>query len=591
MKSPFKTYKIDNLFFRTFAGFMIIVLGCTVWASYGITSREMVRTNTRYQQQFLDKINKELASRLVTIEQVSLSTSRNNDLVEFLGNKSEGFDRYQESQKITQSLANLTYSIPIIQSIDLYMQEPLSGDSRSYIQFRRLGEEDKQAWYPAISQTDFAWSREHQLPGLQGEVPVLSFARKLIYDNKYLGILVIHIKSDMLKNTLAGDTVAVNRMMLDGGGKPLLSIGEAPRPEQLSEWITGKNGSAGFSRIHQGFGGKDSLFVYSVLPDYNWTLVEVTPWSQIIAGSVRLAQVIGMIGVAAVLLMLLLAHRLSRQFTFPIKLLVGAMSTYSVNGRSSELPDDYTNEFGAMFAGYRKQNERIEELYQSLQERYEQLRKAEIEALQANINPHFLYNTLDQLNWMAISAGQHEMSRILELMGRMFRIGLSNGESLITVEEELTHIQCYLEIQQLRYENNIHYVIDAPAEVQQLYLPKMLLQPFVENAVVHGFSGRSGGHIGISIGCVNCQLLLVIEDDGVGLGQLVPAVSGRRTGGYGIRNVRERIAVNFGPGYGVAIQERLEGGTRAEITLPLLPERPGQETAEPFKTAKDRTIL
>ncbi|MFH5186268.1 sensor histidine kinase [Paenibacillus sp. TAB 01] len=578
MKNPFKKYKIDHLFFRSFAGFMIVVLGCTVWASYGISSKELVKSTSYYQHQLLDELNNEISARLITIEQISLSTSRDDEMITLLTGRQDEFDRYRRSRSVEQTLANLTYSIPLIQGIDLYMDRPVQGDSKNYIQLRDRNEAAGQVWYPLLQDSDFAWSQEHVISSVQGGVPVLSFIRKIIYDDKYLGILVIHVKAEGIKAILAGHSASADRVMIDAKGQRLLGIGEVPQQPELSQWMDEMNGRSGSARTNGKYGMNDSLLVYSKLSDSNWTLVEITPWKQLTAGSVKLAEVIGMIGVAAVLLILLLTHWLSRQFTKPIKQLVGAMSSYTVGGSNTELPADYTNEFGYLFSGYRKQNERIEELYLSLKRRHEQQRKAEMEALQANINPHFLYNTLDQLNWMAIAKGQDEMSRILELMGRMFRIGLSNGESFITMEEEVQHMECYLEIQQLRWGSGLDYAIYSELPMQQLYLPKMTLQPFVENAIVHGFNTRSQGRIELHFTELQDKIRITVEDNGVGLREEALAASqpARRTGGYGIRNVKERIAAYFGESYGVKLEERAEGGTRVAILLPKLTERPAQ---------------
>ncbi|MBD0383629.1 cache domain-containing sensor histidine kinase [Paenibacillus sedimenti] len=577
MTNPFKKFRIDHLFFRSFAGLIIIVLACSVWASYSISSKELAQTTFHYQQRLLDELNNEITTRLVTIEQISLSTSRDNEVITFLVNKQDEFDRYRKSISVERALANLTYSIPLIQGIDLYMNRPLERDANSYIQFRDMADMDKQIWYPALTGNDFAWSSEHNIPSFQGDVPVLSFARKIVYDDKYSGVLVIHVKADQIRKLLAGHSSESNRMMIDSQGQQFLKIGQVPDHTELSKWIDARSGQSGFVHTQGNSEAGNSLFVYSKLLDSNWTLVEITPWHQITAGSLRLAEVIGIIAIAAVLLTLLLTHYLSRQFTKPIKKLVNAMGLYSVGGNNVELPTDYQNEFGYLFAGYRKQNERIEELYLSLQRRYEQQRKAEIEALQANINPHFLYNTLDQLNWMAIEAGQDEISRILELMGRMFRIGLSNGASFITIGEELMHMESYLQIQQLRWRTGLDYTIEVSTDIRELFIPKLTLQPFVENAVVHGFNARSHGHIRIRMDEKDDGVQIIIDDDGIGLQQAVDKKRNRHTGGYGIRNVRERIAGYYGDSYGIKLTEREKGGTRVTINLPRLTEPPVNE--------------
>ncbi|MCL6457286.1 MAG: sensor histidine kinase [Gorillibacterium sp.] len=580
MTNPFKKYRIDHLFFRSFAMLITIVLACIVWASYSISSQALVRTTSHYQQQLLDELNNEITTRLVTIEQISLSTSRDNELITFLMNKQDEYDRYRKSISVERALANLTYSIPLIQGIDLYMEHPLQGDAKSYIQFRNVSDLNKSDWFQYLDKSDFAWSSEHEIPSFQGDVPVLSFARKIMYEDNYLGVLVIHVKSKEIRTLLAGHSSGLNRMMTDSKGQQVLKIGQVQDHSELSKWMDAKSEQSGYVRIHGNKDVGDSLLVFSKLLESNWTLVEITSWNHITASSFRLAEVIGLIGIAAVLLVLLLTHYLSRQFTKPIKKLVMAMGVYSVGGNNVILPTDYQNEFGYLFAGYRKQNERIEELYLSLQRRYEQQRKAEIEALQANINPHFLYNMLDQLNWMAIEAGQDELSRILELMGRMFRIGLSNGDSFITISEELVHMECYLEIQQLRWGTGLEYTLEVPADIQQLFIPKLTLQPFVENAIIHGFNTRRQGHIHIQMSIKDQSVQILIDDNGIGLKRMVDKERKRHTGGYGIRNVRERIAGYFGEYYGISLTERAEGGTRVEIILPQLTEPPMYEQSE-----------
>jgi two-component system sensor histidine kinase YesM len=576
MSNPFKKYRIDYLFFGSFAILIVAVLGCTVWTSYALSSKELAETTSINQQKLLDQLNQEIAARLVTIEQISLSTSRDNTLVGFLAGHGEEdeFTRLQNFKDVQQSLANLTYSIPLIQGIDLYMKRPFVGDPQSYIQFRDLSEAPSQIWYEAMKLSDSAWTQTHVIHAFRGDVKVISFVRSIEYNNRHLGYLVIHAKAETLENMLAGSSGEANRMMLGADGKPMLAIGRVPSDEQWAAWSAKLGDGSGVLRVGRESGGSGSLLVYSRSDNSDWTMVEITPWKQITAGSLRLAQFVGLIGVGAILLALLLTLWLSRQLSKPIKRLVREMNRYSV-GSPVELPDDYRNEFGYLFSGYRKQMERIDELYRSLERRHEQQRRAEIEALQANINPHFLYNTLDQLNWMAIAAEQPEMSRILELMGRMFRISLSNGESFITVAEEIEHIGCYLEIQQLRRGDGLTFEVDAPEDVLRLYMPKMILQPFVENAVIHGLHMRDRGNVSIRIRREETRLRIVVEDDGAGLRAGLDLERKRKTGGYGVRNVKERIKAYFGELYGVALSNRPEGGARAEIVLPVLLERPG----------------
>ncbi|WP_342566444.1 sensor histidine kinase [Paenibacillus sp. FSL R7-0345] len=575
MTNPFKKYRIDRLFFHSFAIVLIAVIGVTAWTSYSNSSKALVETTSHYQQQLLDELNNEITTKLVMIEQISLSSTRDSELTNFLLNRQDEFERYRRRAGVESALANLTYAIPLIQGIDLYMDNPIFSERQSYIQFRSFKDLNKQEGIQCLEKSDFCWSREYNLSTSQGDVPVLSFFRKIVYENDYLGVLMVHIKAGEIRKLLTGNSDSSNRIMADSEGREIMKIGDTLAQDDWPRWIDLKSNNSGYVHIPAKEGARDTLLVYSRVDNSIWTLIEFTSWKQITASSLKLAEWIGLIGLGAVLMVVLLTHFLSRQFTKPIRRLVNAMRVYSVGGDNVELPSDYENEFGYLFSGYRKQNERIEELYLSLESRYEQQRKAEIEALQANINPHFLYNMLDQLNWMAIEAGQDELSRILELMGRMFRIGLSNGNSFITIADELMHINCYLEIQQLRWGEGLEYSIEASTDIQTLYIPKLTLQPFVENSIVHGFNKQRSGLVTIVMGKSGDKLQIRIEDNGSGLKQPEEKPQNRHTGGYGIRNVRERIDGYFGAGYGIVLEDRKEGGSRVRITLPLLTEPPG----------------
>lgn len=570
MPNPFKKCKVDRLFFQSFAVVLILVIAITAWTSYSNSSKALVQNTSYYQQQLLDELNNEITTRLIMIEQISLSSSRDTELTRFLLKKQDDFERYRSRVNVESSLANLTFAIPLIQGIDLYMHSPILSERQNYIQFRDFGSLNQQEFSNCLENSDFCWTGEYAFLSNQGEIPVLSFARKIIRDNDYLGVLVIHIKANEIRELLAGNSQGSNRILANIEGQQVIKAGNPIDQSDWSQWIDLKSDKSGYVHLKGTENDGDTLLVYSRLNHSIWTLIEFTSWDKITSSSLKLAEWIGVIGVAAILLILILTHFISRQFTKPIKQLVHAMSMYSVEGNKVDLPDDYENEFGYLFAGYHKQNKRIEELYQSLERRHEQQRKAEIEALQANINPHFLYNMLDQLNWMAIEAGQEELSRILELMGRMFRIGLSNGNSFITIADELMHIECYLEIQQLRWGDGLEYRIMADQELQDLFIPKLTLQPFVENSIIHGFNKQRYGHIFILLEKAGDALRVIIEDDGMGLNLPLENQPKRSTGGYGIRNVRERIDAYFGDTYGIKLNNREEGGTQVEIMLPLL---------------------
>ncbi|WP_284645091.1 sensor histidine kinase [Paenibacillus silviterrae] len=570
-----KTYRIERLFFYIFLLLIVTILGITILVSYQTSSAVIAQTSSRYQQRLLDELNNQITTRLSMIEQISLSISRDPEILSFLEPDKEPYDKYRKTKRIEQMLTNLTYSMSMVQAVSLYSKDPFLEEKVKYIQFRPIESMIKEQWFELLQHSDFAWSGEHTIISVKGPVPVISFARKMNYRDQYSGVIVIHIKAEEIRTILSDRSGTAARMMLNSTGEEILSVGNVPNHMRFTEWLNSMQQKSGVIR-NSAFGGEaEPLIVYSKPQNSSWAIVEITPWDQITEGSKKLALNIGIVGVAAILLAVALTLWLSKLFTKPIKLLVDAMNSYTVGQAQPELPKDYKNEFGYLFAGYRRQKERIEELYRDLKIRYDQQRKAELEALQANINPHFLYNTLNQLSWMAISAGQDNMSRILELMGRMFRISLSNGESFITVQEEIMHIESYLEIQQLRLENGLHYSIQVEDALNMLYVPKMTLQPFVENSVIHGLYSRSSGCIDITFTSNNDALQIMICDDGVGLTPEAQKPKKHHIGGgYGIRNVKDRLNAYFGDKSGVIVSPREGGGTIVTIQMPKMGKRP-----------------
>ena len=200
----------------------------------------------------------------------------------------------------------------------------------------------------------------------------------------------------------------------------------------------------------------------------------------------------------------------------------------------------------------------------------EDLRLAEFRALQAQINPHFLYNTLDMINWIAFERNDEKTCHIIESLSEFYRTGLNSGERIYTVRQEITHVSAYIEIQKERYQGKIKYHFDIQEETYPYEMVKVALQPLVENAIVHGIIPKgSKGNIWIAVKMENHEILFRVADDGQGLSekQTMEKKSGRSS--YGLRNVDARIKMYFGEDYGVRLEPGENGnGAVSVIRIP-----------------------
>ncbi|ACT04140.1 cache domain-containing sensor histidine kinase [Paenibacillus sp. JDR-2] len=563
--NPFKTMRIEYVFFFGFALIVTILVAIVVSFSYYNGSKEIADNTSYYQQKVLVEIHKKLTTNLKDIEQSSNTASLNfTNMYEEMsgGNK---YDQVRGQAGIRAQLNNFVFGMPIVHSIHVYSDLTPSYNVQEFVQFLPLDGIEKEAWYKDLEHSDEAWVSERIIKTNNGDTPVISYARK-VYNrfNRAFAVMVFNVKVPDFQSLITTEDSRSNLALLDATGKLITYIGKADfftsHQAEIKEQLEQKN--SGAKRTG------DEFLVWTSSLDSKWSLLEVTSWRQITAGSLKQTRTILAFGIVTIILILLLAVFLSRQFIKPIGLLLKAMSNFSLNKRVP-LPADYKNEFGTLFQGYDKLLSRIEQLYGTLEEKHEQQRAAEIKALQMMINPHFLYNSLDQVNWMAIEADQPQISSMLSHLGQFFRLSLTNTNSLVPLTEELTHIESYLQFQKIRWEDRLTYTLNVPEEAGKLYVPKVILQPFVENAFVHGFHGKQQASLDIVVSVGFDQLLIVIRDDGRKLREDWQEKRSAK-GGYGLRNVRERIEALFGNKYGFTLSNSPEGGTEASIRLPRL---------------------
>lgn len=223
--------------------------------------------------------------------------------------------------------------------------------------------------------------------------------------------------------------------------------------------------------------------------------------------------------------------------------------------------------------------DKINELLTQVKGEQEHLRKAELELLQSQINPHFLYNTLDTIVWLAEGSDQKAVVSMVESLSDFFRTSLNQGKDIISIREELIHVSSYLKIQQVRYQDILEYEIVVPEELNDYTIPKITIQPLVENALYHGIKNRRRkGMIKITGFKQAEDFVIRVSDNGAGmneerLSQIRQKIS-KKTGSddeiYGLFNVNERIRLKYGDKYGIEVTSIYNEGTDVDIILPLI---------------------
>lgn len=264
---------------------------------------------------------------------------------------------------------------------------------------------------------------------------------------------------------------------------------------------------------------------------------------------------------------------LSKYISEPITQMIKQISRAEFGDSEERVYQDRFNEVRQLSESYNRQMDRINQLMEQIKQEQSELRKSEMNVLQAQINPHFLYNTLDSILWLAESGEIKETSEMVAALGRLLRISLSQGENLIPLRKELEHAENYLTIQKFRYKDQFTYSIEAEEHLLDYLTVKIIIQPFLENALYHGIEYMvDQGHLSIRVYEIMNLICIEIKDDGVGMDveklAYIQMLKESIETGIGIRNVHQRVQVYFGKEYGVDIHSELDEGTTVQILIP-----------------------
>ena len=315
---------------------------------------------------------------------------------------------------------------------------------------------------------------------------------------------------------------------------------------------------------------------------YNENQARFTRWA--IFYMILLPCVIGFSIVAAWLI--------SASIYIPLKKLQNVTTTITKNDLQALVTSSNVDEITELGISFNIMIGKIRELLDAKIREQENLKKAELKALQAQINPHFLYNTLDTIVWMAESNKTGQVIEIVRALSSFFRIALSKGKDWIPIRQEIEHVRSYLTIQKMRYRDILDYKIEVDEGILDGTILKLTLQPLVENALYHGIKHkRDGGTIIVRARRADHNLVLLeVQDDGVGftpykLAQIQATINedsdeiSLKEGGFGLENVNKRIKLYYGKQYGVSVQSQYQTGTLVSVVIPVQ-EDPDQQSGE-----------
>lgn len=424
-------------------------------------------------------------------------------------------------------------------------------------------------------------------PGENGtyatDQPVLIHAR-IIKDYNSLeniGAIVITVKPDVLEQALWGaNTIASSDiLLLNSAGTVVFDKSRA---------LTGSAIDVSLLKQLEGqdyqiakFQGKESMITTVLSSHEGWVLTAATPLEELRAESITIRNVAIVLILFSLFMGIIFERVYIRKLVRTILISVKGMNKVR-QGQFIQIssPNRWKDETRMLIDGFNSMSNQIRDLLLEVELEQKRKQQAEMHALVAQINPHFIYNSLESINSMAVLAGNRDISRMVVSLGKLLRISISEQVESIPLSMELEHVKHYLNIQKMRFRDKFDYEISCPSELQHLHTLKLIVQPLVENALYHGIEPKQdAGFIQIEVMELGNDIIIQVKDTGLGfsLSQLEeewknPASTEKKytNSGVGLRNVYERIRIQYGKPFGLMICSAEDYGTTIRIRIPKL---------------------
>ncbi|WP_438494038.1 cache domain-containing sensor histidine kinase [Paenibacillus sp. IHBB 3054] len=554
----------------------VIVMGIVTYANF---SSAMEKKSSNFYWISLLETDRKLKFALSEISYITNSAIISPKIQETLKQPN-----FVLTYDIKQDINNLLINHPMITSFSLYGKDRLIYQYNAPMSFNEMRHQN---WYRAMEEAEGrpVWSG----PGENGSEatgnPVLVQSRiiKDSYSLEDIGYLVVYVKPDLLDQIFweaatlkKGDILLVNKQGNIVFNKSGEHIGQQTHFPFLQE---------GYAQAQDyyidNYQGEKSLITF--LPSHNldWNLVAITPMNLISSESDSIRNLAIILSTVS----LLSAFLFDRYF---IRRLVRSINS-AVNGMKRVKQGIFTpittplrsdDESDLLIDGFNRMSSQISELIEQVQTEQGRKKEAEMQALMAQINPHFIYNSLESINSMAVLAGNRDISKMVISLGRLLRISISQNQELIPLQMEFEHVRHYLDIQKFRFEDKFSYAIDLPDTLRNVMTQKLIVQPIVENALYHAIE-QMEEHGVITIGAQETgkDIIIIVKDNGPGF-DLATLMSLWNTehsnpkkysdSGVGLKNVHERLNIRFGNPYGILVCSSPGFGSTICIRIPKI---------------------
>jgi two-component system, sensor histidine kinase YesM len=571
--------------------FSLLILAAIVLTSlvsYQLSVDAVERNSKGYISEIIKQVNTNLQSYVDNMENISLLALTNKDVKYYISDNGyiSSEDRRTYEKRISDLFQSILYTRKDIASIMVFGYNGRFVSDRRITSLNPNTRLEEQPWYKTAKSAGgkSVITAPHVQNIIHNEYRwVVSLSRELkstdgiTAEGIFLVDLNLSIINDICNNINLGKKGYL--FIVDNDGNIVYHpqqqlIDSKLRSERIADVLKAPSGKSFIVNDSEG------KRIYSVQDtSFGWKIAGVAYTDELIASKNELRNSIILYSLCGLAISLLISLWLSHRLSKPIKDLQTDMKQVEKGNFDIQTEIGQMNEIGQLGRSFNLMVTRTKLLMEETIQNQESKRKSELLLLQAQINPHFLYNTLDSIVWMAEQNQHEEVVLMTSALAKLFRASITKDQELVPIRVEIEHITNYLLIQKMRYNEELDYVIDIDDAILSYKTLKILLQPFVENAIYHGIRkmyGIEDGLITIRGRLSGDQVIFEVIDNGHGmtpeqLSRLMVNSDGDSLyQGIGIRNVNERIKLYFGHEYGIQIRSEIEEGTRVTITIPKL---------------------
>jgi two-component system sensor histidine kinase YesM len=582
---PFQFQSIHTSIAIAFSCLILCTTAILSYNSYRLSSDAVKDNSLEYTTQLIDQVNTNIQTYINNMESILALALTDGDLKTYVSMRDPNTvvgDLL--ANDVSQFFSSIIYSRNDIASIMFVGQNGALVSDQARTQTKPHTELKEQDWFKKAIEAN-------------GEVIISSSHVQHIYRNEYRwvvsisqqlptsiggiggGVLLVDLNYNVITNLCQQIKLGKRGyvFILDPTGDMIYHPQQQIIYTQLKsediQMILNTNNSS--LETVQG----DQTKIYTIRTNlYGWKTVGVTYPDELVVNKREIQWTSALWGLLFLIIALAISVILSFRLTKPIKKLEAHMKKVEKGDFDTRADINTTNEIGKLSRSFNLMIGKIKDLMSQIVLEQEMKRISELKALQAQIQPHFLYNTLDSIIWMAETGKMAEVVKMTTALARLFRSGISKGEELVPISVELDHIENYLTIQKIRYRNKFTYTIDVDPSILDCKILKIVLQPLVENAIYHGIKHKVDvGHIHITGTRRGNVIELMVADDGVGVDlEKVKSLDSKSrisegSNGIGHENIDHRIKLYFGEAYGLEFNSRIEEGSTVTLRFPELP--------------------